>query len=155
MTDYSILAKLGEPKRNIAGPKGNMQMWSDGPFMASRVTGYATRDMVMEMDRFWRYNGAGIDDIVTVHHWGGLTDYDAECRKILQGLTHVMRDKQREILIYLGPAQSLGQKVIRTTAETITRFRGMNIEIFSDEQKFIKRLEEVFIKYRLEQRQNA
>jgi hypothetical protein len=61
----------------------------------------------------------------------------------MQQLTHFMRSKQREIVIHLGPAESISKKAVRVTAKTISKFKGIPIELVSSEADFEMRVREL------------
>lgn len=152
MERFSIVQQLGEPTKRVKMPEGMLEMWAQLPFIYSRIEGYAAKAMGEELDIFYRSRYPEMVEVVTIHDWSHLTDYDTECRKILQQLTQFMRAKQNEIVIHLGPADTLVQKVIRTTAETIQRFKRMPIEMHRDDDSFQKRVRELQVKYQLQRR---
>lgn len=149
MTALPVMTRLGEPEKRLKTAKGELEMWAVAPFLVTRVEGYATIAVAVQIDAFYKSYFPKVDEVVTIHDWSKLSDYDTECRKILQNTVQYMRSKQREIIIHLGPADSLGQKIIRTTSETIQRFKRLPIEIFSDDDRFQERLRLLYAKYGL------
>ena len=86
-----------------------------------------------------RYAKAIVRGKFNLKQWGRV--------KILQLLNRHVQQKQRELVIHLGKADTLVKKVVRTTAETITRFRKMPIELYSDDAGFEERVRELQAKY--------
>ena len=142
-----VLTQFGPPIKTIRNDKGTLQFWSASPILVSAISGYGSVGFAEEIGRQYRHHYLISKDIVTVHDWSRMTDYDAEARKVLQMLNKDMQQKQRELVIHLGRADSLVQKVVRTTAETITRFRKMPIELFSEDDAFQQRVKELIAKY--------
>jgi hypothetical protein len=139
---------FGEPAKRITTPDGNLLLWSAVPFLVTRVEGYASLEMGLAIDAFYKDHFPRIDFVVTVHDWSNFTEYDSECRRIMQQLVSFMKSKQREIIIHLGPATSLGQKAVRVTAKTISKFRKIPIELFSSDKTFEERVRALLDKYR-------
>ena len=142
-----VLTQFGTPATIIKSDNGILQIWSTPPLIVSHIAGYASMDFAREIDRQYRSCYVINEDIVTIHEWSRMTDYDTEARKILQVLNRDMQRKQRELVIHLGKANSLVQKVVRATAETITRFRKQPIELFSEDAAFECRVKELIAKY--------
>ncbi|MBN2526402.1 MAG: hypothetical protein JXR76_08410 [Deltaproteobacteria bacterium] len=142
-----VLNQFGEPLKTVKSDNGTLQIWTVPPIVASVISGYGSLDFAMEIDKQYRQHYVANKDIVTVHDWSHMTDYDAAARKVLQVLNKDMQQKQRELVIHLGKADSLVQKVVRTTAETITRFRKLPIELYSDDDAFEQRVKELIAKY--------
>ena len=142
-----VLNRFGEPVKVFRSDRGTLQIWITDAIIVSRIEGYATLDFASEIDRVYRQQFSSGREIVTIHDWSNMTDYDAAARKILQLLNRDVQQKQRELVIHLGKADTLVKKVVRTTAETITRFRKLPIELFSDDAGFEKRVRELQAKY--------
>lgn len=147
MDVQSAIRDFGEPFQQLETPQGTIVLWSAPPFLICRLEGYATKEMGEAMDAFYRAHFPEVDFVIAVNDWANLEGYDSECRKIVQKLNQFMRPKQRETLIHLGPAANLAQKAVRVTAETISKFKNMPIEIFSSDADFDARLRELLTKY--------
>lgn len=148
MNIQPVMKQFGEPVRTANMPNGKMTLYLSPPFFATQIEGYAPTEMAQEIDMFYQHHFPKVEAIVTIHEWSKLTDYDAGCRRILQQLNQRMREKQKEIVIHLGSADTLGQKVVRATAETMMRFRKIPIEIFSDDAAFETRVSALLVRYR-------
>ena len=142
-----VFESFGRPVDRVVTSDGEMVLWSSIPFLATRVEGYATFEMAVAMDAFFRDHFPRIDFVVTVHDWAHLTEYDSDCRRLIQQLTNFMRSKQHELLIHLGRATTIGQKAARVTAETISKFKRLPIEIFSTDNAFEARVRALLHKY--------
>ncbi len=140
MSISPLFQLFGEPARQIDFVEGTLALWSAAPFVVSHIDGYSVCELALEIDSHIRWHFSTFDFVITVHDWSALTGYDTGCRKIMQQLTRFMRPKQREIIIGLGPADTLGKKFVRATAETITSLTGTPIEIFSDTEPFETRV---------------
>lgn len=142
-----VLNRFGAPTAVFESERGALQLWITDAIIVSRIEGYATEAFAKEIDRVYRQQFSFGKEIVTIHDWSNMTDYDAAARKILQLLNRHVQQKQRELVIHLGKADTLVKKVVRTTAETITRFRKMPIELYSDDAGFEERVRELQAKY--------
>ena len=138
---------LGSPTSHVETPDGALLLWATQPFLATKMDGYADVTVGEAIEAFYKEHFYLFDFVVTVHDWSHLTDYDRECRKMMQQLTHFMRPKQHEIVIHLGETNSFGQKAVQVAAETITKFKRMPIELFNDDTVFESRLRSLKHKY--------
>ena len=141
------MAGLGTPSNQIETPQGTILFWSNAPFLATHMEGYADITIGQAIDDFYRKHFDIFDFVVTVHDWSALTDYDWECRKLMQQLTHFMRPKQRELILHLGKQRSYGHKAILVAAEIMTKMRGTPFEFFNDDEMFESRLRGLKEKY--------
>lgn len=141
---------LGPPTKTIAFSNASMTIWSLPPIFATQVTGYASGELAEAIDSHVKDHFNRYDAIVTIHEWAGITDHDPVARKILQQLTRDVSAKQREIVVYLGKGDTLVKKITIATAETITRFRNIPIEIIREMAEFEKRLHQLVGCYRPE-----
>ena len=144
-----VLKDFGEPTEQLVTPEGLIQFWWSEPFTITRTVGYISREMGEAMDTFFKELFSRVLFVVTIHDWAELSDYDPVCRRIVQQLAHFMRPKQREIYIHLGPATNIAQLAVRVTAETISKFKRMPIEIFSRDETFEAAVQDLKNKYRL------
>ncbi len=147
--------EFGEPLRRGEFASGTLTIWFKNPITLTRVEGHADRFLASAMDEHYKEIYPHVSYVVTFHDWSRLTDYDAECRKIVQRITHYVHPKRRELLIHLGPATGLSNIAVRVAAETISKLKRTPIEIFSSDDTFASRAEEILLKYSEASRANA
>jgi hypothetical protein len=147
MESLPVFQSFGRPVDRMITSDGEMALWSSIPFLVTRVEGHATSEMGVVMEAFFKDHFPKIEFLVTIHDWSHLSGYDSDCRRRIQLLANFMRSKQHELLIHLGPAASIGQRAVRVTAETISKLKGLPIELFSSDDAFDARVRVLLLKY--------
>lgn len=137
MSEFQFFSR--KPDHLVEGGGGTVRIWEELPIIATHVSGVGSIEVANGIDSVFRNCLDQTENLVAVHHWGGIKDIDMKTRPILRKLTKDVVGKQRELLIYLNPEKTFVSAAVQGVVKTINFFRKWDIEFFENEAKFISR----------------